>query len=254
MRLFEVVGLDEDRGAGSFDYKYWFWGKKDSVYGIGYARQPIELDVQRRSGEAINALENIKKATDGLGDEEPDDRVFDVIEKKVKANTKRLVGIIDLFGAPIVINWLNRDPSTTVIVQRERKGDVTDETGATNIDVLKFFRDPETHEMLTRLDWSNVKINDQEGDTLNTVIAKFVKDVFGGRKKSARTYARGKGVEGIMQNLKFKDKGIQVVSFRPQDYKLFPKEILGSKKMVEYFPKLVDENFAKVLKSAREVF
>jgi len=49
-------------------------------------------------------------------------------------------------------------------------------------------------------------------------------------------------------------KGVEVAPFKKSDYNLFPKETRGSKKMVEYLRKLIDENFAKVLKSAREAF
>ena len=61
MKFNEVAGVvDEARGSGSFDYKYWFWAKKGTTHGIGYARQPIELDIRKRGEDAIDATENIK--------------------------------------------------------------------------------------------------------------------------------------------------------------------------------------------------
>jgi hypothetical protein len=258
MKLYEAIDLDEARGAGSFDYRYWFWAKKGVSYGLGYARQPIELDIQRKGAAAIDALDNIKDVLDTLEKEEKKKPELEVVERKIKANTKRLTGIVDLFGSPIVINWLNRDPPTTVTLPRDRKGDVTDLDGK-DIDVVGIFRDPSTQEFVTEvMDWDKVKINDKEGDTLNTILAKFISTVFapGGTRKSVRTLARGAGVEGVMKNLRFKDekKGIEIAPFKPTDYKMFPSEMVGSKKMVGYLNTLVEKKFARVLKGAREAF
>ena len=259
MKLINVLefGLNEIKGAGSFDYKYWFWGKKNSVFGLGYARQPIELDVQRKGSEAIDALDTIKNAVMALGTEAEKGNI-EVVEKKVKANTKRLRGIVDLLSSPIVINWLNKDPTTIVTIPRNRSGDVIDLSGK-DVDVVKIFSDPSTQKFITELvDWSSVKINDKKEDTLNTILAKFISSVFGPgvSKKQIRTYARGTGIEEIMSNLKFKDdkKKVEVTPFKKSDYNLFPKEMKGSRKMVEYLGTLVKENFAKVLKNAREAF
>lgn len=255
MKFNQVIG--EAKGSGSFDYKYWFWGKKGPVHGIGYARQPIELDIQRKGAEAIDALDNIKNVVDALADEAEKENL-QLVDRKIKANTKRLTGIVDLLSSPIVINWLNKDPTSTVTIPRTRKGDVTDMNGK-DINVVQIFRDPDTQEFVTdAMDWDKVKINDKDGDTLNTILAKFISSVFapGVSKKQIRTFARGAGLEEIMSNLKFKDdaKGVEVAPFKPADYNLFPKEMRGSKKAVGYLRKLVDENFAKVLKSARDAF
>jgi hypothetical protein len=255
MKFNQIIRLDEVKGKGSFDYSYWFWAKKGSSFGLGYARQPIELDIQKKGSEAMDALDNIKNVMKTL---EADKENIEVVEKKIKANTKRLTGIIDLLSAPIIINWLNRDPTVVIAIPRSKPGDVTDLDGR-NIDVVKIFRDPSTQEFITDvIDWDKVKINDKDGDTLNTILAKFISSIFapGVSKKQVRTYARGAGLEEIMGSLSFKDdkKGVEVAPFKKSDYNLFPKETRGSKKMVEYLRKLIDENFAKVLKNAREAF
>lgn len=257
MKFNQIIRLDEVKGAGSFDFRYWFWAKKGSSFGLGYARQPIELDIQKRGSEAIDALDNIKNVIKAL-DSEAEKENIEVVERKIKANTKRLTGIVDLLSAPIIINWLNKDPTIAITIPRSRPGDVTDLDNK-DIDVVKIFRDPSTQEFVTDvIDWDKVKINDKDGDTLNTILAKFISSVFapGVSKKQVRTYARGAGLEEIMNSLSFKDdkKGVEVSPFKKTDYNLFPKEIRGSKKMVEYLKKLIDENFAKVLKGAREAF
>jgi len=177
MKFNQIIRLDEAKGAGSFDYKYWFWGKKGSTFGLGYARQPIELDIQKKGSEALDALDSIKNVVKTL-DSETDKKNIEIIEKKIKANTKRLTGIIDLLSSPIIINWLNRDPTVAVTIPRSKSGDVTDLDGR-DIDVVKIFRDPSTQEFVTDvIDWDKVKINDKEGDTLNTILAKFISSVF----------------------------------------------------------------------------
>lgn len=254
MKFNQIIGLDEAKGSGSFDYKYWFWGKKGPAHGIGYARQPIQLDIQEKGKQAIDALDNIKNVVDAL-EKDPDERELEVVERKVKANTKRLTGIVDLLGSPIIMNWLNKDPISTVAIPKSKKGDVTDSAGR-DIDVVGLFRDPTTQEFVTEvMDWDKVKINDKDGDTVNTILAKFISSVFapGVSKKQVRTYARGAGLEEIMSGLSFTDdKGIKVVPFKASDYNLFPKEMRGSKKMVPQLRKTVEDNFAKVLKKARE--
>lgn len=252
MKFNTAVGLDEAKGSGSFDFKYWFWAKKGSSLGLGYARQPIELDIQRKSAEALDALENIRSVLLAIKDEDEDK--LEVIEKKIKANTKRISGIVDLFGAPIIINWLNNEPTIAISVPRQRDGDVTDLNGR-SIDVVGLFRDKDTQEFVTEvMDWDKVKINDKDGDTLNTLLAKFLSSVFapGKTDKQRRTFARGEGLEGAMATLKFTEKGIQIVPFKESDYKLFPTR--GSKKMVSQLRKIIEDNFAKVLKMAREAF
>ena len=70
MKFNEIINLYEARGKGSFDFRYWFWAKKGSSYGIGYARQDIKLDVTRKGNETLNALENIKDVLDMLKKED----------------------------------------------------------------------------------------------------------------------------------------------------------------------------------------
>lgn len=256
MKLNQVIGLDEAKGSGSFDYKYWFWGKKGTGYGLGYARQPVQLDIQQKGQEAIDALDNIKNVMTALDSD--DEKEFEVAERKIKANTKRLAGVVDLLSSPIVITWLNGEPTTSVAVPRSRKGDVTDSRGR-DIDVVRIFRDPDTQELLTDvIDWDKVKIDDAQGDTQNTVLAKFIIDVFapGRDAKTRRSYARSEGLEGIMGSLKFKDpkSGIEVKPFAKTDYKLFPGDMVGSKKMVAGLKNIIKDNFATVLKAARTAF
>jgi len=270
MKLDEVIS--EDRGSGSFDYKYWFWAKKGaSSYGIGYARQPIELDIQRVGKDAEEAIGNIKDVLDSLDKRGDAQKNLEIVEKKIKSNTKRIQGIIDLFGSPIVVHWLSGikteepkddlemprgDPPTIVSVPLKRSGDVTDLSGK-DIDVVRLFRDPETTNLLKGIDWKKVIINDKEGDTQNTIMAKFVSNVFvKADPKKLRAIARGSGLEDIMSNLKFKDekKRVDVVPFKPIDYKFFPEESQDSKKMVSYLGTLVKENFQKVFRRAKQAF
>ncbi len=256
MRFNQIIGLDEAKGSGSFDYKYWFWGKKGTSYGLGYARQPVQLDIQKRGQEAIDALNNIKNVLSTLDTEKEEE--LEVIERKIKANTKRLTGIVDLLSSPIIITWLNNEPTSSVTVPRSRPGDVTDSKGR-NIDIVKIFRDPDTQEYITDvIDWTKVKIDDSKGDTQNTILAKFIMDVFGSDRdaKTRRAYARGAGLEGIMGSLHFKDdkSGIEVKPFAKTNYDLFPTEMQGSKKMVAELKKVIANNFAKVLKAARDSF
>lgn len=255
MKFNDIVGINEAKGAGSFDYKYWFWAKRGTSYGISYARQPIELDIQMKGSKALDALENLRQilAKTKAGE----DLDLEVIEKKVKANTKRLSGIVDLFSSPIVVHWLNKEKTTTVTIPDMRDGDVTDSDGK-HIDVISLFRDPDTQEFVTEvMDWEKVKINDTEGDTLNTMLAKFLSDIFGSdAKKSIRTYARGEGLESIMSTMSFKDPktGVKVEPFKKTDYKILPEGARGSKKSVDELRKIIENNFAKLLKNAREAF
>jgi hypothetical protein len=272
MKLDEVVEITEDKGSGSFDYKYWFWAKKGpSSYGIAYARQPIELDIQRVGKEAEDAVSNIKDVVNSLDIRGDAQKNLEIVERKIKSNTKRVQGIIDLFGSPIVVNWLSGiktdepkdeldmprgDPPTLIMVPLKREGDVTDLSNR-EIDVVRLFRDPETTNLLKKIDWDKVKINDQKGDTQNTIMAKFVAKVFvKADPKKLRSIARGSGIEGIMSSLKFVDekKGIQIVPFKQNDYKLFPEEAIGSKKMVSYLGNLMKDNFQKVLNRVKHAF
>ena len=254
MKFEDAITINEARGAGSFDYKYWFWAKKGSSLGIGYARQDITLDIARKGNEALDALDNIKDVLDTLEKEtgEPD---FEVVERKVKANTKRIAGIVDLFSSPIVVNWLTGDRPTVVKVPKGRPDDVTDLDGK-KINVVDIFRDPATREFVTDvMDWDKVIINDKEGDTLNTVMAKFITTVFqSGSQKDMRKVARGAGLEGVMKSLKFEDKGIEVIPFKKEDYKIVPAEVIGSKKAPAALQKTIKEKFPQVLKRARAAF
>lgn len=254
MKFDDAIDLHEARGAGSFDYKYWFWAKKGSSYGIGYARQDVQLDIARKGNEALDALENIWDVLDTLEKEkgEPD---FEVVERKVKANTKRIAGIADLFNSPIVINWLTGDKPTVVKVPQGRPDDVTDLDGK-KIDVVRIFRDPETREFVTDvMDWDKVVINDKDGDTLNTVMAKFISTVFqSGSQKDMRKVARGSGLDGVMRSLKFIDKGIEVIPLKKDDYKIISAEVIGSKKAPAALQKTIKEKFPEVLKRARAAF
>ena len=258
MKFREVTELDEERGSGSFDYRYFFWAKKGSSYGIGYARQDIQLDIARRGRAALDALENIKDVLASLPDEskEAARKDFEIVERKIKANTKRITGVADLFSSPIVVNWLSKEKPTVITLPKTKDGDVTDLDGR-HIDVVELFRDPETREFVTDvIDWDKVIINDKGGDTLNTVMAKFVAAVFGSASsaKNLRRVARGSGLDQIMKSLKFETDGIQIIPFDKRDYKLFPEEMVGTKKAPEMIQSTVEKKFKRVFARAREVF
>ncbi len=252
MRLDEVFNLDEARGSGSFDYRYWFWARKGtSTYGFGYARQDVNLDIQDVSKKASDAADNINDVMDALDKEDLDN--LEVVEKKIRANTKRLKGIVDLFHSPIVIYWFNNDPPKTVELPTKEEGDVTDSSGR-RIDVVDLFTDKRTSEFITHvMDWDKVKINDKL-DSLNTVTAKFIKQIFGSEssKKKIRTLARGEGLEMAMSNLHFKDDDVEVKSFEDADYDLLPQNLIGSKKIVSKLKDVMTDNFQELLKIARK--
>lgn len=276
MDLRSVIELSEARGSGSFDYRYWFWAKKGSSYGIAYARQPIELDIQRTNREAEEALQNIKNVMDALekrGEKEGKEKELEIIEKKIKPKIARLKGIIDLPGSPIVVHWLSSistenspeeeikkpvgERPIVVTVPLSRKGDVVDANNNA-VNVVRLFRDPDTTKLIKNVNWTRIKINDSEGDTQNTIVAKFVKSIFAKTtdEKKQRAFARGPVLESIMKNLKFKDEktNIEIVPFKPNDYKLFPANVVGSKDAVLNLKELMKNKFSVVLKRARSAF
>jgi hypothetical protein len=274
MKLESALTLDETRGSGSFDYLYWFWARRGSSFGIGYARQPIELDIKRIGTDAQDALKNIADVVSALDKRGEDQKSLGIIEKKIKSNTKRLQGIIDLFGSPIVVNWLSGikplqdkeaeeiakptgDKPSLVTVPLRREKDVVDLSGRT-IDVVGLFRNPETNALAKTIDWTKVRINDKDGDTQNTIMAKFVAKVFrsGTVGKDVRSIARSSGIETIMKNLRFKDEkiGAELVPFKDADYRMFPEDVRGSRKMVSYLSELMRDKFKVILKRARLAF
>jgi len=260
--------LNEARGSGSFDYRFWFWAKKGSQYGFGYARQNIKVDIEKLNApagegssefekmlhptvrQAVDALNQIQKAKEV----EQSDEEYEVVEKKIKANTKRIQGVADLFSSPIVIHWLTDDKPTLVTIPHYKDGDVTDSAGK-QIKVLEIFRDPETREFVTHhIDWSKVNINDEKtGDTLNTIMSKFIQTVFESESKgSKRKVARSAGLEQ-MKDLKFKTGDVEVISFKSADYNLLPKDLIGSKKIIGKIND-IKKNFQKLLQKARAAF
>lgn len=252
MRLDEVFELTEARGSGSFDYRYWFWAKKgSSTYGIGYARQDVQVDIQKAGKDAADAAENINDVLSALESDETEN--LEVVEKKVKANTKRLKGIIDLFHSPIVVYWLNNDPPKVVEIPRTAESDVTDLNGR-RIDVVDLFTDAKTSEFITHImDWDKVNI-DETKDTLNTVTARFVRMLFAddSSKKKVRALARDKGLD-IMKDLSFTtDKGVELKSFEDSDYDLLPSDLIGSKKIVKEIKSIIESNFQDILKTVRK--
>lgn len=254
MRLDEVFELTEAKGAGSFDYRYWFWAKKDtSTYGIGYARQDVQVDIRSKGSQAADAIENINNVLDTISKEDLEN--LEVVEKKIKANTKRLKGIVDLFHSPIVIHWLNNDPPKVIEIPKTKEGDVTTSDGR-HINVVDLFDDAKTSEFIKNvMDWDKVKI-DNSVTTLNTITAKFIRDLFQGEvsEKERRKIARTAGLDKVMSELNFKSNGIEVKSFNESDYKLLPQEYIGSKKIVSKLKDVISENFPKLLKAARSHF
>jgi hypothetical protein len=263
MKLNRLIDrIDEARGSGSFDYKFWFWAKKGSQYGFGYARQNIKLDISVKNEEikphptvqkAIDALDNIKDVEKEL--EKGDDANLEVIEKKIKANTKRVEGIAQLFSSPIVIHWLTSDRPSVVKIPQYKPGDVTDSDGG-HVKILEIFQDPDIREFITKhANLDSVTINDDKtGDTLNTIITKFVKLVFGDKGKGDRKMARTSGLENVMSSLHFENNGIEVVSFKKTDYNILPKQLLGSKKIISKINEIKEKNFKKILGKARSAF
>lgn len=261
--------LNEERGSSSFDYKFWFWAKKGSQLGFGYARQDVQLDIEVKGKSLLSketdfekdmhpsvkkALNQFNKKNEEVEDE--DDVEMEVVEKKIKANTKRIQGIADLFSSPIIIHWLTSDKPDIVTIPRYKDGDVTDLNGK-QIKVLDIFRDPEIREFVTHhIDWTKVNINDEKtGDTLNTIISKFVKLIFDGQdKKNTRKIARDIGISSIMSNLKFENKGIEVVSFSSIDYKFLPKQLIGSRKIISKLSEIKQKNADKLMQRARDAF
>jgi hypothetical protein len=251
MNLTEAFELTEARGSGSFDYKYWFWAQKDnSTYGIGYARQDIQLDIKKKGKELADAAENLKDVIQSIDDEDVE---FEVAEKKIKANTKRLKGIIDLFHSPIIIYWLNNDPPTTVEIPEKKESDVTDSRGR-HINVVDIFSDPKTSDLVYELDWDKVKIS--EDTTLNTIAAKFFKDLMSRDEssKKIRAIARGEVLDTVMKDISFKTENVEVKSFDEGDYDIIPDELIGSKKVVSKLKEIIKDNFAEILKKARSKF
>lgn len=250
MRIDEVFELTEAKGSGSFDYKYWFWAKKGSTYGFGYARQDVYVDIREKGKEIADAVDNLSSVLDVLDKEDLDN--LEVVEKKIKANTKRIKGIVDLFRSPIVIYWLNNDPPKVVEIPKTKEGDVT--VNGKQLDVVSLFDDAKTSEFVkTVIDWDKVDIND-EYDTLNTITAKFIRDLFSKDVKQSelRKIARNIGLEEVMTNLYFEKDGIEVKSFDDSDYKLLPKEHIGSKKIVSKLRDIIDNKFNELLKTARK--
>lgn len=251
MRLDEVFNLNEARGSGSFDYRYWFWAKKGaSSYGFGYARQDIKVDIQVAGRAAADAAENILDVFDALEDDDKEN--LEVVDRKIKANTKRLKGIVDLFHSPIVIYWLNGEPTKAVELPSYEPNDVVDSRGR-RIDVVDLFSDANTSEFVTKvMDWDKVTINDK--DSLNTVTAKFIRRIFGKESsaKKIRALARGEGIEKAMSDLHFQVDGIEVRSFEESDYDLLPQDAIGSKKIVSKIATLITEKFPELLERARK--
>lgn len=290
MKLDEAMELDEVKGKSGFDYLYWFWAKKDSTFGIGYARQPVELDIVRAEKEFKEAINKIKKSNvknrlalanraniknvatviASRVDDEEGKGELEFTDSKIKALNKRLKGIADYFGSPIVIHWLSsiREPTeelqpatekpTIVTLPMKRNGDVTTPSGQ-DLNVVRLFRD-ENLNALKSANISRLRINDKEGDTQNTVIAKFCQDVAPDNitKKEIRKIGRGSGVANIMSTLKFKDtaSGVSITPFGKADYALLPPEAKspGGAKIASALRKMMKNNFARVLKRARSAF
>lgn len=255
MKFDEVFEITEARGESSFDYKFWFWAKRDSAYGFGYARQDITFDVSKKSKEIVDAAEEIKTDLADSKGEEEEDFDLEVVEKRIKANTKRITGVFDLFNSPIVIFWMNNDPPNPISIPTSVDDDVTDSNGR-RINVVKLFQDPGSNEFVTKvMNWNKVKIR-EDLDSLNSIYAKLIKFLFSGDapEKKVRALARNEGIENIMKNLHFKNDDVEVVAFKESDYDLLPKEFLGSKKIVSKIKDIMKEQFQDLLKKARSSF
>jgi hypothetical protein len=281
----------ESKGEAKFDYKFWFWAKKGSSYGIGYARQPTTLDDKKIARDAALSAEELKKllAKAGQSPEAAKDinlelvsnsaeKGGDVMGGKVLANVKRLESLTHLFDSPIVIHWLSaikgEEPKkdyaedeplpkpagerpTVLTIPSAKPGDVLD-LGGNEVNFVRMFRDRDTRK-LARSMAPSLKINDEAGDTINTIVAKFIRDVVShGKEGSERSYARGEGLMNVMKGLRFTDPklGVQVVPFEQADYALLPKGATapGGGNIDTALRELIRTKFGSVIKRARAVF
>ena len=271
MKLDEAMELIEVKGKGGFDYRFWYWAKKGtSSYGLGYARQSIDVDLTRASHDAEEAIKNIVQATDALDKLSPEEqkKQHPIVEKKHLENVKRLKTMVDQFGSPIVVHWLSSIPTekagdelkeptgerpTIVTVPLRRKDDVTDYSGQ-DLNFALLYRQSNTKKAIEmNIKWNAIKINDATGDTQNTLIAKFAKEVISKHGKTREaTYGRATAIPDIMKTLHFKDEatGIEIQPFSTADYKLI--EGVGSE--IGKLREIIKGKFPQILKRVRAVF
>jgi hypothetical protein len=271
MKLDEAMELVELKGKGGFDYRFWYWAKKgSSSYGLAYARQSVNVDLPKVSRDAEEALKNIAMAVDELDKLSPEEqeKQHPVMERKQTENVKRLKTMVDQFGSPIVVHWLSSIPTekageelkeptgerpTIVTVPLRRKNDVTDYTGE-DLNFALLYRQSNTKKAIEmNVKWNALRINDKEGDTQNTLIAKFAKEVITKHKKAREpTYGRSTAIPEIMKHLHFTDEntGVEIRPFSETDYKLIQNVGTDIGKLRE----VVKNKFPLILKRAREVF
>jgi|SRR5208337_2610958 len=272
MKLDEAMELDEIKGKGGFDYRFWYWAKKGtSSYGLGYARQSVDVDLTRASHDAEEAIKNIALAADALDKLSPEEqkKQHPIEEKKHLENVKRLKTMVDQFGSPIVIHWLSSIPTskpdtdidkaltgerpTVVTVPLRRKDDVTDYSGQ-DLNFALLYRQSNTKKVIEmNVKWNAIKINDAAGDTQNTLIAKFAKEVISKHGKTREaTYGRATAIPDIMKTLHFKDEstGTEIKPFSAADYKLI--EGVGSE--IGKLRDVIKDKFPQILKRVRAIF
>jgi hypothetical protein len=273
MKLDEAMELDEIKGKGGFDYRFWFWAKKgSSSFGIAYARQSVDVDLKRVSHDAEEAFRNIQAASEAFDKLSPEEQKKEknqpIIERKHSENIKRLKTMVDQFGSPIVVQWLSSIPTekpgdelneptgerpTIVTVPLRRKGDVTDYSGE-DLNFALLYRQSNTKKVIEmNVRWNSLRINDAAGDTQNTLIAKFAKEVITKHGKTREaTYGRTTAIPDIMQKLHFKDDatGIEIKPFAKADYRFV--EGIGSD--ISKLRDIVKNKFSAILKRVREVF
>jgi hypothetical protein len=252
MKLEDIFNLVEARGSGSFEQKYWYWAKKGEKYGMGYVRR-----------ESTPIISSEGEKTD---------------DKKAEINMKRLDTIVDLFNSPIVIYWFDKkhfdllkrigatktlgkakdeeEPTEGMVksidievfkLPKKRANDLTmkkKDGKVEDINIIDLYRDPKTRNSFAATDEGapvfdfKLDINDKEGDTLNTVYAKYIKKLYhehgeGKDFKTLRKLARNEVLEDVMKSLKIRnEKGVEIIPFMPKDYDILPKDY-GSKKFLE---------------------
>jgi hypothetical protein len=295
MNFYELMELLEARGEPSFDLKFWFWGKDKDKYGLGYARRKL---IQRGEAGLLtwakkgdeSELEDKKmeinmKRLETMVDLFSSPIVLFFIDKK-KFDTLKRIGLIGKAKGPVkdenedeedeekntkdMLNVL--DIKIVNIKAKIRDGDVTitdDDGKKKHIDVIELYQDATTRQAITTskaggpvINFSDLEINDEGGDTLNTLYAKFVKGTFHTGKEHKdlkRSLARTEGLETAMKSLRAKNEnGIEVMPFTDSDYKLLP-ENYSSKKFLEPERKgnlgdFIRENAEKLEKAAKERF
>jgi DNA-directed RNA polymerase subunit H (RpoH/RPB5) len=277
MKLEDIFYLIEARGSGSFDLKYWYWAKKDEKYGLGYVRRENIPNIKDGYSTEDEKVEINMKRLDTIVDLFSSPIVIYWIDKKLFDVQKRIGATKTLGKAKDIENPEEGEKMMKSIeieifkLPRKKSNDLTikkDNGKIEDIDIVDIYRDKRT-----RNAWATTKegppalqfvfdINDKEGDTLNTVYAKFIKKLYHEGDESysdLRKLARNETLEGVMKSLRIKnDKGVEIIPFLPNDYKMLP-DGYSSKKFLDAEKKnnlgeFIKENADKLETAAKKRF